>query len=192
MTGIGPMCVRCSTSGTVYSTRYHAVCCCVVIVIACTEKANYLLKFSGVSRVPLEKTEGDSSHRSSRPNWANKGKNWNKISTAVNTITKLKQHVSSLHRGCGITGGRSEVNLLLLQLQESSEREKINSKYPSFELVLNFVRTESLSVDQVHSLLDQRSDMARMVATAYNHATEVVTILGVRNLFEVTLFFLVS
>lgn len=71
------------------------------------------------------------------------------------------------------------------QLQETSEREKINEKYPSFELVLNFVRTDSLSVDQVHSLLEQRSNMARMVAHGYSYCTDVVERLGVQNLFEV-------
>lgn len=71
------------------------------------------------------------------------------------------------------------------QLQETSEREKINEKYPSFELVLNFVRTDSLSVDQVHSLLEERSDMARTVAQGYNYCADVVKTLGVESLFEV-------
>ena len=74
---------------------------------------------------------------------------------------------------------------VLLQLQETSEREKINEQYPSFELVLNFVRTDSMSVDQVHSLLEQRSDMARSVAQGYNYCADVVRTLGIDNLFEV-------
>lgn len=72
-----------------------------------------------------------------------------------------------------------------LQLQETSERERINKKYPSFELVLKFVRTDSLSRDQVNSLLDQRSDIARMVAQSYSFCAEVIRTLGVENLFEV-------
>ncbi len=70
-------------------------------------------------------------------------------------------------------------------MQETSEREKINEQYPSFELVLNFVRTDALSVEQVRSLLEQRSDMARMVAQGYSYCAEVVRTLGVDNLFEV-------
>ena len=71
------------------------------------------------------------------------------------------------------------------QLQETSEREKINEKYPSFELVLNFVRTDSLTIAQVSSLLEQRSDMAASVAQGYNYCADVIKTLGMENLFEV-------
>ena len=71
------------------------------------------------------------------------------------------------------------------QLQESSEREKINDKYPSFELVLNFVRTDSLTQEQVSSILEQRSDMASSVARGYSYCADIVRALGMENLFEV-------
>ncbi len=62
-------------------------------VLACQEKANYLLKFSGVSRVVMDKMDNACPSPRCRPAWASKGKNWNKISTAVTAVGKLKQHV---------------------------------------------------------------------------------------------------
>ena len=73
-------------------------------MIACQEKANYLLKFSAVSRVPVKKAgPGDTTPRT-RPKWASKGKNWNKISTVVSTVGKFKQQVREGGRG-GREGG---------------------------------------------------------------------------------------
>ena len=71
------------------------------------------------------------------------------------------------------------------QLHESTEREKVSDKYPSFELVLNFVKNESLSVERLHALLQQRSKVARSTAQTYYFVAEVVRMMGVNNLFEV-------
>lgn len=64
-------------------------------VKACHDKAVFLLKFSGLSRVPREEEWPPSSPVSSRPTWAKKNKKWSKVSAAVNTVGVLKQRVSS-------------------------------------------------------------------------------------------------
>ena len=72
------------------------------------------------------------------------------------------------------------------QLHESTEREKVSDRYPAFELVLNFVKNESLSVERLHALLQQRSKVARSMAQTYYFVAEVVRMMGVDNLFEVS------
>ena len=72
-------------------------------VESCQNKARYLLNFAGVSRAPTRKMTPEGSPRL-RPSWATKGKNWNKISTAVSTVGKLKQQVSG-GKGDGEGGG---------------------------------------------------------------------------------------
>lgn len=90
---------------------------CATTVLACQEKAQYLLKFAGVSRIPLKKAGNSDDSLQSRPSWANKGKNWSKISAAVSTVGKLKQHVSYLG-----TGTSFSCLLLLLPLTISCKR----------------------------------------------------------------------
>jgi len=63
-------------------------------VLACKEKALYLLKFPGVSRNPL-KVDGEGKWKQS---WVAKNKNWSKLSMAVSTVGKLK-HVREHVRG---------------------------------------------------------------------------------------------
>ena len=58
------------------------------LVKACLKKAQYLLKFA---KVQLEDTISSSLVRRT---WATKGKHWQKVSTAVNTVEKLKQQVN--------------------------------------------------------------------------------------------------
>ena len=72
-----------------------------------------------------------------------------------------------------------------MQLHGGTEREKLSEKYPSFELVLSFVRNESLSVDRVHALLQERSRMASQVAEVYMFSAECCRSLGVEGVFEV-------
>ena len=59
---------------------------------ACLKKAQYLLKFAGLSKA---QQEDKISSPLVRPTWATKGKNWQKVSAAVNTVGKLKQQVQS-------------------------------------------------------------------------------------------------
>ena len=62
----------------------------LVLVKACLKKAQYLLKFAGLSKTPKEDKVASPLVR---PVWATKGKQWQKISTAVNTVGILKQQV---------------------------------------------------------------------------------------------------
>ena len=75
---------------------------------------------------------------------------------------------------------------LLPQLQVINEREKLSEKYPAFELVLSFVRNDSLSAEKVHTILEQKSVQARTVSQVYSFAAEFVRSIGV-GLFEVSL-----
>lgn len=53
---------------------------------------------------------------------------------------------------------------------------------------MNFVKNESLSVEKLHSLLQQKSKVARLTAQTYNFIADVVRLMGVNNfLFEVRL-----
>ncbi len=74
---------------------------------------------------------------------------------------------------------------LFLQLSVNSDRKKSSEKYPSFDLVLNFVRNEALSVARVQALLQQREKMASAVSQTFTFLSEVVRVMGVEYLFEV-------
>ena len=64
------------------------------------------------------------------------------------------------------------------------ETEKLSEKYPSFELVLNFVKNDALTVDKVHSLLQQREKLAKSVASVYYFIAEYIQSIR-EQLFEV-------
>ena len=75
----------------VIKTKYFwvSVLNSLCIVKACLKKAQYLLKFPGLSKA---QQEDKISSPLVRPTWATKGKHW-QVSTAVNTVEKLKQQV---------------------------------------------------------------------------------------------------
>ena len=62
-------------------------------VNSCHNKASFLLKFSGLTKVPTSKE--DLLSPTSRPGWAQKSRKWQKVSTAVSTVGVLKQSVST-------------------------------------------------------------------------------------------------
>eukprot|EP00731_Ephydatia_muelleri_P019637 Em0012g462a len=128
-------------------------------VKACLKKAQYLLKFPGLSKA---QQEDKISSPLVRPTWATKGKHW-QVSTAVNTVEKLKQ-----------------------QLQGSSNRENLTEKCPSFELVLNFVKNDAISEEQVHFLLQQRAQFARCTDFVYSYASDYLRAIGTSAIFELT------
>ena len=72
------------------------------------------------------------------------------------------------------------------QLQGTEESVKLSEKYPSFELVLNFVKNDAVSVDMVHSILQRRSRLASTVAQAYTFASEYLRTMD-SYVFEVSL-----
>lgn len=57
--------------------------------------------------------------------------------------------------------------------------------HPSFELVLDFVKNEAISVKKVRSLLQQRAKIASSVAQVYTLAAEYIRVLSVDQVFEV-------
>ena len=59
-------------------------------------------------------------------------------------------------------------------------------KFPSFELVLNFVGNEALSEEKVSSLLKQRSESAREVAQTYGFIADYIEMADHQGLFEVS------
>ncbi len=63
-------------------------------VNSCHNKASFLLKFSGLTKVPTSKE--DILGSTSRPGWAQKSRKWQKVSTAVSTVGVLKQSVSAV------------------------------------------------------------------------------------------------
>jgi hypothetical protein len=110
-----------------------------------------------------------------------------KLVRAVSTVSWLKQHVGlfhalllSFHAGCAMTLPKS-----ILQLHGPSEEEEVSQKYPSFELVLNFVKNEAMSMEKVQSLMQQRSTLASHVAQVYSFVAEYIRIIGMPNVFEV-------
>ncbi len=72
-----------------------------------------------------------------------------------------------------------------MQLQGATERERIAEMHPSFELVIDFVKNEAISVEKVQSLLQHRAKMASSVAQVYTLAAEYIRILSVPFVFEV-------
>lgn len=71
----------------------HVAVVIVCAVIACQEKAKYLLKFSGVSRESVRTDGGQRSGSvgSRAGGKASKNKNWTKISAVVNAVERMKQ-----------------------------------------------------------------------------------------------------
>ena len=58
-------------------------------------------------------------------------------------------------------------------------------KFPSFELVLNFVGNEALSEEKVRSLLKQREESARAAAQTYGFIADYIEMMDDHGLFEV-------
>ena len=73
---------------------------------------------------------------------------------------------------------------IYFQLQ-GSDKENLTEKYPSFELVLNFVKNDAISEEQVHFLLQQRAKFARCTDFAYSFASDYLQAIGTRAVFEV-------
>ena len=79
------------------------------------------------------------------------------------------------------------MNLHVYYLQLQSDRgSNSTEKFPSFELVLNFVGNEALSEEKVSSLLKQRSESARTVAQTYGFIADYIEMAGHQGTFEVS------
>lgn len=90
-----------NNSHSFYRHNNNTVVICVytyVSVIACREKAVFLLKFAGLSRVTrdggeegLDEADGSPSPH---PSWPRRSsRHWQKVSNAISTVGRLKQQV---------------------------------------------------------------------------------------------------
>ena len=71
-----------------------------------------------------------------------------------------------------------------LQLH-GSDKENMRQKYPSFELVLNFVKNDAISEEQADFLLKQRAQFARCTDFVYSYASDYLQAIGTLPIFEV-------
>lgn len=75
---------------------------------------------------------------------------------------------------------------MLVNAQLQSDRGSNSAeKFPSFELVLNFVGNEALSEEKVRSLLKQREESARAAARTYSFIADYIEMTDHHGLFEV-------
>lgn len=66
-------------------------------VTSCRNKALYLLKFAGLSRVMFGNDERPGSPVIRRPSWGQKSSwRWQRVSSVVSTVSKIKQQVSGV------------------------------------------------------------------------------------------------
>ena len=74
-------------------------------------------------------------------------------------------------------------HILCFQLHGSDKN--LTEKYPSFELVLNFVKNDAISEEQVDFLLQQRAQFARCTDFVYSYASDYLRAIGTPAVFEV-------
>ncbi|XP_022784131.1 zinc finger ZZ-type and EF-hand domain-containing protein 1-like [Stylophora pistillata] len=120
-------------------------------VIACKEKAQFLLKFAGLQRITDKTCEGRENRRSK---WLNRKSSW--------------QRASSEHSGSILSGPR--------QRTLSIEEIKTIDKHPAFKLILDFVTNDSCSHERIQALLEQRVKHANKVADIYLFAADFLRI----------------
>ncbi|XP_020615974.1 zinc finger ZZ-type and EF-hand domain-containing protein 1-like isoform X2 [Orbicella faveolata] len=120
-------------------------------VIACKEKAQFLLKFAGLQRITDKSAEGRENRRSK---WLSRKSSWQRTSTEPS--------------GSLLLGPR--------QRTLSLEEIKTIDKHPAFKLILDFVTNDSYSHERIQALLQQRVKHANAVADIYLFAAEFLRI----------------
>ncbi|XP_078346247.1 zinc finger ZZ-type and EF-hand domain-containing protein 1-like isoform X2 [Oculina patagonica] len=120
-------------------------------VIACKEKAQFLLKFAGLQRITEKSSEGRENRRSK---WLSRKSSWQRSSTE--------------HSGSILSGPR--------QRTLSLEEIRTIDKHPAFKLILDFVTNDSYSHERIQALLQQRVKHANTVADIYLFAAEFLRI----------------
>lgn len=120
-------------------------------VIACKEKAQFLLKFAGLQRITDKGAEGRENRRSK---WLNRKSSW--------------QRSSSEHSGSIMSAPR--------QRTLSLEEIRTIDKHPAFKLILDFVTNDSYCHERVQALLQQRVKHANTVSDIYLFAAEFLRI----------------
>ncbi|XP_064626439.1 zinc finger ZZ-type and EF-hand domain-containing protein 1-like isoform X2 [Lineus longissimus] len=99
-----------------------------------------------------------------------------KTELRVRTMKSFKR--SSINRRMSAT---------LLERQQSlvHYENPVNEKYPSFRLVLDFIKDPSIGKDKVHALLQQRSCHAQSVADVYGLASEYIKMTADPHIFQI-------
>lgn len=125
-------------------------------IIACYEKAIFLLKFSGLTKVTGANIQQVSP--SSRSSWLRKSVQWRKMGSIDGKPHKLTHQVSVI--------------------EESSEEMD-----PSIKMVLDFVKDERITKDQVQSLLQYRYKRAKSIAYVFHFSADFLKVF-LPNIFQ--------
>ena len=62
-------------------------------IMSCLEKSMYLLKFAGLSYVTSGNDDRPNSPLVRRPSWGQKSWRWQRVSSVVSTVSRIKQQV---------------------------------------------------------------------------------------------------
>ena len=116
-------------------------------IIACHEKALFLLKFSGLTKVSGAHMQQVSP--SSRSSWLRKSLQWKKMGSIDWKPSKLSHQVSIVE-------------------DDGKDLD------PSIKMVLDFVKDERVTKDLVHSLLQHRSKRAKTISYVFTFCAEFV------------------
>ncbi|XP_068674922.1 zinc finger ZZ-type and EF-hand domain-containing protein 1-like [Montipora foliosa] len=120
-------------------------------VVACKEKAQFLLKFAGLQRIADKSVEVRENRRSK---WLSRKSSW--------------QRSSSEHSGSIMSAPR--------QRTLSLEEIRTIDKHPAFKLILDFVTNDSYCHERIQALLQQRVKHANTVADVYLFAADFLRI----------------
>ena len=116
-------------------------------IIACHEKALFLLKFSGLTKVTGAHMQQVSP--TSRSSWLRKSLQWRKMGSIDGKPSKLSHQASIVE-------------------DDSKDAD------PSIKMVLDFVKDERITKDQVHSLLQHRSKRAKTISYVFTFCAEFI------------------
>ena len=116
-------------------------------IIACHEKAIFLLKFSGLTKVTGAHMQQVSP--SSRSSWLRKSLQWRKMGSIDGKPNKLS------HQASIVEDDNKDVD-------------------PSIKMVLDFVKDERITKDLVHSLLQHRSKRAKTISHVFTFCAKFI------------------
>ena len=115
-------------------------------IIACHEKALFLLKFSGLTKVTGAHMQQVSP--SSRSSWLRKSLQWRKMGS-IDGKPKLSHQVSIVE-------------------------DDTKDTDPSIKMVLDFVKDDRITKDQVHSLLQYRFKRAKTISHVFTFCADFI------------------
>lgn len=116
-------------------------------IIACHEKALFLLQFSGLTKVSGAHMQQVSP--SSRSSWLRKSLQWRKMGSIDGKPSKLT------HQPSVVEDDNKDID-------------------PSVKMVLDFVKDDRITKDQVQSLLQHRSKRAKTISLVFTFCAEFV------------------